>query len=85
MQQHLSNEFVLARFVLATTCANGHFWGPNLIRSLGDLAFSKMAVSQELNALQHLLPFSSASGPWAWQGAAWGTTQSAEDELWTMA
>lgn len=85
MQQHLSNEFILPRFMLATTCANCHFRGPHLIRSLGDLAFNGMAVGQGLSALQPLLPFSSASGPWAWRGARWCTTQSAGGVLCAMA
>ena len=85
MQQHLSNEFVLPRFIPATTCANCHFQGPNLIRTLGDLAFNEMAVGQGLGALQPLLPFSSASGPRAWQGARWCTTHGAEGELCAMA
>lgn len=85
MQQHLSNEFVLPRFIPATTGAICHFRGPNCIRSLGDLAFNEMVDGQEPSALQPLLPFSSASGPQAWRGARWCTTQSAEGELCTVA
>lgn len=43
MQQHLSNELVLLRLFPATTCASCHIWGPNLTRSLGDVAFNEVA------------------------------------------